>query len=70
MGIVPYISVRPRPIQLGGLKPSGFGRLVAAPTVHKKFTRAIVVGFIAAGNLILNICLASLTLRIEVDIIG
>ena len=32
MGIVPYIPVRVHSIQPGASKPSGFGRLVAAPT--------------------------------------
>ena len=45
VGIVPYISVRPRTIQPGMLKPSGCGRLVAAHTVHIIFTQAIVVAF-------------------------
>ena len=32
VGIVPYIPVRVHSIQPGASKPSGFGRLVAAPT--------------------------------------
>ena len=33
VGIAPYIPSELHPFQPGALKPSGFGRLVAAPTV-------------------------------------
>ena len=43
VGIVPYIPSELHSIQPGALKPSGFGRLVAAPT-GGRWARAIQPG--------------------------
>ena len=45
VGIAPYIHAELHSIQQGIMKPSGFGRLVAAPTGFGIFMRAITMKF-------------------------